>query len=50
MRFEKFTFGSIQIDGSTYDHDIVVDRGEVRKRKKSQCIVPPDRMKSARES
>ena len=34
MRFEKFTFGSIQIDGSTYDHDMVVDRREVRKRKK----------------
>ncbi len=34
MRFDKFSFGSIQIDGSTYEHDVVVDRGEVRKRKK----------------
>ena len=34
MRFGKFSFGSIQIDGSTYEHDVVVDRGEVRKRKK----------------
>ena len=34
MRFEKFSFGSIQIDGVTYRHDVVIDRGEVRKRKK----------------
>ena len=34
MRFEGFSFGSIQIDGSTYEHDVVIDHGEVRKRKK----------------
>ena len=34
MRFDKFSFGSIQIDGSAYEHDVVVDRGEIRKRKK----------------
>jgi hypothetical protein len=34
MLFERFSFGSIQIDGSTYEHDVVIDRGEVRKRKK----------------
>ena len=34
MRFEKFSFGSIQVDGVTYKHDVVIDRGEVRKRKK----------------
>jgi hypothetical protein len=34
MRFEQFSFGSIQIDGVAYDHDVVIDRGEVRKRKK----------------
>ena len=34
MHFENFTFGSIQIDGSTYEHDVVVDRGEIIKRKK----------------
>src|SRR5438876_11381866 len=34
MRFDKFAFGSIQIDGSTYEHDVVIDRGEIRKRKK----------------
>ena len=34
MRFEEFSFGSMQIDGSVYEHDVVIDRGEVRKRKK----------------
>jgi hypothetical protein len=34
MRLEKFSFGSIRIDGVTYDHDVVIDRGYVRKRKK----------------
>jgi hypothetical protein len=34
MRFEHFSFGLIQIDGVAYDHDVVLDRGEVRKRKK----------------
>jgi hypothetical protein len=34
MRFESFSFGSIRIDGVTYEHDVVIDRGEVRKRKK----------------
>jgi hypothetical protein len=35
MRFEAFSFGSIRIDGVTYEHDVVIDRGQVRKRKKS---------------
>jgi hypothetical protein len=34
MRFEGFSFGSIRIDGVTYDYDVVIDRGQVRKRKK----------------
>ena len=34
MHFESFSFGSIQIDGITYEHDVVIDRGEVRKRRK----------------
>jgi len=34
MRFQSFSFGSIQIDGTTYEHDVVIDRGEVRKREK----------------
>ena len=34
MDFEKFSFGSIRIDGTTYDHDVVIDRGQVHRRKK----------------
>lgn len=34
MRFEKFSFGALQVDGVTYEHDVVIDRGEVRRRKK----------------
>jgi hypothetical protein len=34
VQFEAFSFGSIRIDGVTYDHDVVIDRGQVRKRKK----------------
>jgi hypothetical protein len=34
LRFEKFAFGSIRIDGTTYEHDVVIDCGKIRKRKK----------------
>jgi len=34
MRIENFSFGSIEIDGVTWNSDVVVDRGEVRKRNK----------------
>ena len=34
MKFEAFSFGSIRIDGVTYEHDVVIDHGEIRKRKK----------------
>ena len=34
MNIEEFVFGSIQIDGMQYAHDIVVDRGKVSKRRK----------------
>jgi hypothetical protein len=34
MRFGRFSFGSIEVDGTTYEHDLVVDRGHIRKRKK----------------
>jgi hypothetical protein len=34
MQFQGFSFGSIVIDGVTYDHDVVIDRGEIRKRRK----------------
>jgi hypothetical protein len=29
MRFQKFSFGSIRIDGTAYEHDVVIDRGAV---------------------
>ena len=35
MHFDKFSFGTIRIDGSTYEQDLVIDRGEIRKRKKT---------------
>ena len=34
MRIERFEFGSIRIDGVTYEHDVVIDGGRVLKRKK----------------
>lgn len=34
MRFEEFIFGSIRIDGHTYNGDVLIDRGTVYKRKK----------------
>ena len=34
MHFGKLNFGSLEIDGSTYEHDVVIDRGEISKRKK----------------
>jgi hypothetical protein len=34
MRIDQFTFGSIRIDGVIYEHDVVIARGQVRKRKK----------------
>jgi hypothetical protein len=34
MRFGNFSFGSLQIDGGSYEHDVVIDRGEIRGRKK----------------
>lgn len=34
VRFEKLSFGLIRVDGVTYHQDIVIDRGEIRLRKK----------------
>lgn len=34
MRFGEYSFGSLEIDGNAYDYDVVVDRGNVTKRKK----------------
>ena len=35
MRIDGFTFGSIRIDGVVYEHDVVIARGRVHKRKKT---------------
>jgi hypothetical protein len=35
MRFTGYSFGSIRVDGVTYDYDLIIDRGKVRKRKKA---------------
>jgi hypothetical protein len=35
MRFTNYSFGSIRVDGVTYDHDLIIDRGKIRKRKKT---------------
>ena len=34
IRIENFSFGSIRIDGVTYEHDVVIDGDEISKRKK----------------
>jgi hypothetical protein len=34
MRFGKFSFGFLRIDGRAFEHDVVIDRGEIRDRKK----------------
>jgi hypothetical protein len=31
LRFGKFSFGSIRIDGITRDYEVVIDAGEIRK-------------------
>jgi len=35
MRFSQYSFGSVRVDGVTYDHDLIIDRGKIRKRKKA---------------
>ncbi len=34
MKFDAFSFGFVRVDGAKYDHDLVLDRGTIRKRKK----------------
>jgi hypothetical protein len=34
MKFGHFSFGSLQIDDTTYENDVIIDRGEILKRKK----------------
>ena len=42
MRFGNFSFGAIEIDGKTFESDVVLDRGEIRKRKKGPSKVHRD--------
>lgn len=34
MHADHYEFGSITIDGTRYDHDVVIESGRIRKRKK----------------
>jgi hypothetical protein len=34
MEFGRYMFGSIEIDGMTYEHDVLIEGGRIRKRKK----------------
>lgn len=34
MQARLLGFGSVEIDGTRYDHDVVIDRGTIRKRHK----------------
>jgi hypothetical protein len=34
VRFSGYSFGSVRVDGVTYDYDLIIDRGKIRKRKK----------------
>lgn len=34
MEFGGSAFGWVEIDGQKYDHDVVIERGRIRKRKK----------------
>ncbi len=36
MRVQEFEFGAIRIDDDTYEHDVVIAHGQVRKRKKKR--------------
>ena len=34
MQITHFTFGALDIDGVTYERDVIIDRGEIHQRKK----------------
>jgi len=31
----EHSFGSVRVDGVTYDHDLIIDRGKIRRRSKA---------------
>ena len=33
MKLEDFAFGRIRVDGTVYDHDLLIDHGKIKKRK-----------------
>jgi len=35
MRLSDYSFSSVRVDDVTYDYDLVIDRGKIRKRKKA---------------
>jgi hypothetical protein len=35
VRFEEYSFGSIRVDGTKYEHDLIIDRGRIGKRRKA---------------
>ena len=35
MQFTSYSFGSVRVDGVTYDHDLIIDHRTIRKRKKA---------------
>jgi len=36
VRFDSYAFGSLSIDGVTYNHDVMIDRGSISKRRKKK--------------
>jgi hypothetical protein len=34
VRFSGYSFGSVRAGGVTYNHDLIIDRGKIRQRKK----------------
>ena len=43
MKLTGFSFGKLRVDGDEYNKDLVIDRGEVRKRKKKRSKKYRDR-------
>jgi len=35
MKVGRFAFGTIEVDGKVHEHDVVIDRGTIRKRRKA---------------
>ena len=35
VRFTEYTFGSVRVDGVLYEHDLIIDQGKIRKRRKA---------------